>query len=318
MVSSLLIIGGSGFFGKSILDAYHRGNLEKWDIQKIIVMSRNAEKLITSNPELIDKKVTLVNSDISTCENIPDADYILHLAASSNALDYSINPEKEKLNIIYGTSNFCRLIKKRNNKNLKILYVSSGAVYGREKIGLKPIKENDEFLQTCKIDENKKYYTEAKRNSEIEILELSNLGFNVSIARCFAFIGKYLPRDRHFAVGNFIQQGMNGGPIIVKAEGLVYRSYMHTDDLVFWLMEIMTKSTQKNSIYNVGSDETIEIGELAKKVSNIFNVELVYLNMRTKNFDFYVPSIEKAKKELNLFLSINLNDAIINQCKRNE
>ena len=50
-MSTLLIIGGTGFFGKSILDAYSRGLLSTWSIEKIIVISRNANKLTSTNPE---------------------------------------------------------------------------------------------------------------------------------------------------------------------------------------------------------------------------------------------------------------------------
>jgi len=38
-MSTLLIIGGTGFFGKSILDSFKRGGLEKWGIERVIAMS---------------------------------------------------------------------------------------------------------------------------------------------------------------------------------------------------------------------------------------------------------------------------------------
>jgi len=36
---TLLVIGGTGFFGKSILDSFKRGALEKWGIDRVIAMS---------------------------------------------------------------------------------------------------------------------------------------------------------------------------------------------------------------------------------------------------------------------------------------
>jgi len=36
---SFLVIGGTGFFSKSILDSFKRGGLEKWGIDRVIAMS---------------------------------------------------------------------------------------------------------------------------------------------------------------------------------------------------------------------------------------------------------------------------------------
>ncbi len=54
---TLLVIGGTGFFGKSTLDSFKRGGLEKWGIERIIAMSRNSESLRNEAPQLISFKV---------------------------------------------------------------------------------------------------------------------------------------------------------------------------------------------------------------------------------------------------------------------
>ena len=64
-MATLLIIGGSGFFGKSFLDGYKRGILEKWDITQIKILARRASDLENTNPELMDKTIKLINLDIS-------------------------------------------------------------------------------------------------------------------------------------------------------------------------------------------------------------------------------------------------------------
>jgi len=44
VLKSLLIIGGTGFFGKSILDSFKRGLLSEFNISKIIILARNIDK----------------------------------------------------------------------------------------------------------------------------------------------------------------------------------------------------------------------------------------------------------------------------------
>jgi len=52
-MSSLLVIGGTGFFGKSILDIFQRGNLDKYGINKIIITARRVDEFKLKYPELM-------------------------------------------------------------------------------------------------------------------------------------------------------------------------------------------------------------------------------------------------------------------------
>lgn len=310
-MASLLIIGGTGFFGKSILDSYKRKLLEPWKIDKIIIMSRYPQQFSKNFPELISEEIKFFAGDISSVNYLPKADFIIHAAASTDNSKYIIQNDDEKNNIIMGTLNYCRLAKKFHKKS-KIVYCSSGAVYGYQPKNLQFLKEDDLFGDISKLDNVKKSYAYAKRNSEIAIKELGEKDINVSIARCFSFVGKYLPRDQHFAIGNFIADGNNGNDIEVKTDRLVFRSYMSADDLVEWLLTIADNSKKTCPIYNVASDKEIEIRELANVVSQIFNVNTKTVEINKNAIeDRYIPSIEKAKKELSLRINYGLKESIL-------
>lgn len=308
-MNSLLVIGGSGFFGKSILDAYKRGLLEKFSIDRIYIFARNAKALKLTNPELINESVVLVNGDITSCSKVPFAEFVIHAAASTDASRYISAPESEKKNILAGTLNFCKLAKLFLKKS-KILYVSSGAVYGASSSEMLLFSEEDDFICAEKIPEAKRHYAVAKRDSENEIVLLGNSGLSVTVARCFAFIGKYLPRDQHFAIGNFIQDGINQRSIVVNAKNRVYRSYMHADDLVYWLLAILSKASPECPIYNVGSSEAVEIRDLGVMISKHYSVDVSMQPLNDSPTDYYIPSIEKAKRELGLSCSHGLLEAI--------
>jgi len=311
----LLIIGGTGFFGKSILDAFGRGLLKQWNIDKVIAISRNASKLINTNPGLINDNVELLDIDITSTDTLPFADYVIHAAASTDASRYINQSDIEKQNIIQGTLNYCRLAPKFH-KDSRIVFCSSGAVYGYQPKDIQHLTEDMAFGNIEKLDKVKKSYAYAKRDSECAIQELGREGLSVSIARCFAFVGKYLPKDQHFAIGNFIADGLAGRDINVKADRKVYRSYMYADDLVKWLMTLAENANPQCPVYNVASDKEVEIKELANIVANIFNVNIKSSENGTAHVDRYIPSVKKADNELGLRNDYELKESILMSINR--
>jgi dTDP-glucose 4,6-dehydratase len=141
-------------------------------------------------------------------------------------------------------------------------------------------------------------------------------GFDVVIARCFAFVGRDLPLDVHFAIGNFIGNALQGKDIVIKGDGSPIRTYMDQRDLAVWLMQLLV-SGKNNNAYNVGSDQAITIANLAKLVKEVVapkvNILIEKQESSSSNRNLYVPSIEKAKQELGLVrchpLALAIHDA---------
>lgn len=291
----MLVIGGTGFFGKSILDSFQRGLLQKFKISEIIIIARNTQKLTDNFPELLNGNVHLINGDIADLAEIPYADIVIHAASSTNIQDYIQDGENQKRNIEKSTSNYCKLAIKFH-KCSKIVYCSSGAVYGQQPSDIEKINEEFAFESVDSLIKEKRDYAIGKRSAEEEIMLLGNNGLSVSIARCFAFYGKYLPRDQHFAYGDFIGKAERGEEIVVKAEIPVYRSYMSADDLVESLIIIALNSNQLCPIYNVGSDKAILIHDLARKIAKEYGVGYKLSNIRENvKIDRYVPNTDKLK-----------------------
>jgi len=308
-MAHLLILGGSGFFGKSILDAYRRGILDDFYISKITILARNASYLRKSFPELLDERICLIDADLSLCDSLPPADIVIHAAATTDAARYIIAPDEEQRNMLFNINHFYSLALKYC-RNSKILFVSSGAVYGNYSHKVEYISEDYAFNVEKALEPSKHIYTLAKRKSELIIQGLGALDLSISIARCFAFVGKYLPRDQHFAIGNFIQDGLNQKPISVKASHVVYRSYMHGDDLARWLIAIAISADSTAKVFNVGSDESISVQDLGQRVASYFGVQLNLAPITSENIHRYIPSIEKAKCELGLTLEKNLDQSL--------
>ena len=193
----------------------------------------------------------------------------------------------------------------------KFLLTSSGAVYGQQPPQLPHIAED--YSGAPDPMEPRTAYGQGKRAAEKLCAIYCRLyGFEVKIARGFAFVGPHLPLDAHFAIGNFIGDALRGGSIKVQGDGTPYRSYLYAADLAIWLWTILFRG-QSCRPYNVGSDESIDIAALAHLVAELVGgqgVRIAQTSTAGQSVERYVPDVARAKGELNLKVAIALRDAI--------
>ena len=296
---SLTIIGGTGFFGKSFIENFKLGKLQKYKIKKIYVISRGKLKI---NQHKF-KNIEYIIADVKNLKLLPVSDYYIFAATSSNKENYEKNIRKEIDNITLGIENFLKTVISQKLFYSKFLFYSSGAVYGKN-CSKKKIKENHKILDKNlkKLNKEKKLYALSKIKAEKLIMKVSKkFKLNFSIARCFAFYGNNLPIEGHFFLSKIINSIKNKAIINLNSSNLdnIYRSFMHTDDLIEWSMKIIEKSNPSTPIYNIGSDKYFSLMQflnfLKKKRYELkFQIEN-QKNDKTKT-DFYIPDISKAKK----------------------
>ena len=294
-MKKLLILGGSGFIGSSIVDYGISKKLIKNKINKIYILSRSAKFSQNKKKHI---SITYINKNMLDVNKLPQVDYIIYCLKNSN--------------IKTSHSYFNQFLKVLKNfkKKPKILFTSSGAVYGKntnKKKDIESKKINNNLINNFIGYKNK--YAKEKVFLEEKFKELARKNYKVSIARCYTFIGKNII-NYNYAISDLINAANNKTKIILNTHIDVFRSYMHSDDLSNWLITILKNSNTKCPIYNVGSDEVINLKILTKKIGIMTNKKISVKIKKNKKFDYYVPSITKAYKKLNLKILINLNDAL--------
>jgi len=191
--------------------------------------------------------------------------------------------------------------------------LSSGAVYGVQPTDLARVSER--FTGAPPLGDARWAYGEAKRAAEVLVAVEADWGdLSVRVARCFAFVGPHLPLDIHFAIGNFIRDAMAGTPIRIKGDGTATRSYLYMADLAAWLWTIALGPTAAGA-YNVGSERELSILETARAVAAAIapGTEIIVEGNPVPGVPphRYVPSTERALRELGLEQHVSLNDAIV-------
>ncbi|MDR1916621.1 MAG: NAD(P)-dependent oxidoreductase [Synergistaceae bacterium] len=305
------ITGATGFVGVWLLKTLLRlSEARNWRIS-ITILSRRPEVFARKHPEFF-KQVNVIKGDVLDFE-FPAGEfkYIIHAAADTSAQVNKDAPVYLFDSIVSGTKRVMEFAARCGCR--KLLYVSSGAVYGPQPTHIPRVDESYMGGPDPTQPTGNDLYGNAKRTAElITTLYAKQYGFEAKIARLFSFVGPYLPIDSHFAVGNFISNYIKGQPIIIKGDGAPFRSYMYAADMILWILKILFDAPASRP-YNVGSDFAVTIAELAGIIAKLVQPEppvTIMQQQRSEKSDIYVPSLQRAREELGLDLYFDLEEAI--------
>ena len=305
----LFVTGGTGFVGKWLLESFVHANVRLDLGARAVVLSRDPQRFAESHPRLFGGRgLEWWRGDVRHFPSAPGTfTHAIHAATDVLA---DAKPLETFDVIVKGTQRVLEFCRERSIANM--LLVSSGAVYGRQPPELERVEET--FVGAPPTTAPDSAYGQGKRAAEwLAIAHGAASGPSVRIARCFAFVGPHLPLDRHFAVGNFIADWRAGRPIEVNGDGSPIRSYLYAADLARWLWTILARGSP-GAAYNVGSEEGIAVGTLARRIATMENgvlpVRLAKAAVAHALPERYVPSTRKARMELGLEPTISLEDAL--------
>lgn len=317
---AIFVTGGTGFFGRWLLESFAHINDSLGIDARMVVLSRNPEAFAAKAPNLAGHPaISFVKGDVRTFTasearsqlgaKMPDRfGVVIHAATESSGTTNADNPSLTAETIEQGTRATLEFAVGTGAK--RFLFTSSGAVYGRQPAEMTHIPES-----YIGVASDRSSYGAAKYKAELLCASYQmQHGLEPLIARCFAFVGPFLPLDAHFAIGNFILDAVRGGPIQVNGDGTPYRSYLYAADLAIWLWTILLRGTAGRA-YNVGSEDAHTIADLAQIVAGVCDDKGAIVRVKekadpSKSGQRYVPSCRRAADELGLAQRITLADGI--------
>ena len=313
----LFVTGGTGFFGCWLLETLLRADDALRLGVSIVVLSRDPQRFVVRAPHLAGHPaVTLLGGDMGSFR-FPSSsfDAVIHAATETGdptvpAADRLADPLQKFDSDLAGVRRALELARQRGAR--RFLFTSSGAVYGRQPPDLSHVPED--YRGAPDPLDVATAYGSAKRAGEFLCAGYrERYGLETVVARCFAFVGPYLPLDGGYAIGDFIADALAGGPVRVTGDGTPYRSYLYAADLAVWLWTLLCRGTAGRA-YNVGSDEALTIRELAQTVARVVApTAKIVVESRPRegvSAQRYVPSVARAQAELGLRRRVTLHDAI--------
>jgi UDP-glucose 4-epimerase len=295
----ILITGGNGFIGKSIVESLN--NKEN----QITILDSQINQDLPSNIKQI--KGDFRDTELLK-EHLFDVDLVIHLAALLG-VDLCEDLARETLDANGREAcDFFDLCKKMKVK--KIIYTSSSEIYGN----IENAKEDSQVSP-------KSDYAIAKLYSERYLRSIASPSFKAYVLRLFSIYGKNQRDD--FVISRFMKLAKSNQKLNILGDQI--RAFCHISDLVNAINLCIDYYPKIESfcLLNIGNDsEPISILELAKKILKLnkiidweSRINFIPLEQTTRgeNREIFMrfPSIQKAKKLFNYTPKTSLDKGLL-------
>lgn len=308
----IFITGATGFVGCWLLESVLWANDAFALDAEIVALTRRPEDFSRRLPHLATHpRVCLHRGDVRTFA-FPSGSFSHVIHAAANVVSRTTPGESQDVfdTVVEGTRRTLAFFQQCGAARL--LFLSSGAVYGPQPASIRALSED--YAGRPDATHPGAAYAEAKRAAEqLCVLGAREHRFEAKIARGFTFVGPYLGLDTPYAIASFVRDRLAGRPICVNSAGTARRTYLYAADLAIWLWTILFKAPSARP-YNVGSAQDVSVAEAAHVVATavepVLSVVIEGKPQRSGGAERYVPSVERAHRELGVSCRIDLAEAI--------
>ena len=295
-VNTVLVTGGSGFIGSSLVDSLIEQNIRVICIDNFDDFYPKSIKLSNMQMSLKSPLYTFIEGDIRNKELLEKIfqehtiDLVVHLAAKAGVRPSIQNPDVYFDVNVNGTLCLVNVMNKYKVK--KLVFSSSSSVYGNNvKI---PYSETDN------VDFPISPYAASKKSCELLIYTFHHLNkLDVINLRFFTVYG---PRQRpDLAIHKFFKNIYNGKPIDVYGDGSTSRDYTYIDDIVQGMLHAINYLAQQEDVYetvNLGNNKPVKLTELIDVIEQVTSRKFIinHLPMQEGDVNHTYADITKAQK----------------------
>jgi UDP-glucose 4-epimerase len=266
----VLITGGLGFIGSNLARSLISQNAIVTLVDSLIPQYGGNQFNIDDFKEKVKVNICDVRDPFAMGYLVKNQDYLFNLAGQTSHLDSMSDPQTDldinasaQLSILEA----CRKV----NPNVKIIFASTRQLYGKP--SYLPV---DEKHPICPVDVNG---INKLAGEWYHILYNNVYGIKACALRLTNTYGPGMRvKDaRQTFLGIWIKNLIEGRPIQVFGDGLQLRDFNYVDDVVEAMMLAAVSEKANGEIFNLGSQEVINLKDLATilinlRLSNTYNI----------------------------------------------
>jgi len=262
----VLITGGAGFIGSHLADELMLRRSKVTVLDNLSNGSiKNIEKWL-ENPNFTFMRRDLLDAH-SLEMALEGSEIVFHLAANAEVRTGTTQPKIHYKQNIQTTFNLLEAMRKAGDIEV-VVFTSSSTVYGEPT--RMPTPENYAPLRPISV------YGSSKLSCEALITGYANTyGFKAIIYRLANVIG---PRSTHGVVYDFVQKlERDCTQLEVLGDGTQKKSYLFIDDCITAIDAGLKNTEDRVEIFNIGSDDQIDVKTIANAVIEEMGLENVTL-----------------------------------------
>lgn len=262
-----LVTGGAGFIGSHLAQAL----IDRGD--QVVVVDNLTGGWVGNVPLQARLSVMdLVSGDVDGLVGEVQPTHIWHLAAyAAEGLSHWVREFNYQNNVVASAKLVTAAVKHGVDH---FYFTSSMAVYGSQKPpfseGMRPAPEDP--------------YGIAKYAVEQDLAVASRMhGLNYTIFRPHNVYGpgQNIGDPYRNVVGIFMRQAVLGQPLTVFGDGEQTRAFSYITDITTPMVRSLTVPGS-GLVYNIGGEQVVTIGELARRVATIFNARVEHVAPRVE------------------------------------
>lgn len=273
---SILVTGASGMIGTFLIDVLMKRNELYNDEITVCALSRNKRKLESKFARYGGSRFFQITAqDISTgfCAESQDFHYIIHGASNTHPKEYSEDPVGTITTNVFGL--YYLLEYARNNRNCRVVLLSSVEVYGENRGDTGYFGE--EYCGYINCNTLRAGYPESKRVSEAllqaYITQYQVDGLQVRLSRTY---GPTVEKDDSKAISQFIDKAVRREDIVLKSDGSQLYSYCYVADAAGAILRCMADG-KCGEAYNVAdSASDISLRDMAGYLAELADRKVVF------------------------------------------
>lgn len=264
---NIFITGGSGFIGSNIA----RVMLEQGHTVKVIdnLCTGNIENIqsFLNNPNFEFIQDTITNRLVME-KLVSWSDHVYHMAAPVGVKYIMDNPVKSVLDNVRGIDIVLELV---NTYKKRVLVASTSETYGKsldflDPTGVRKLNEEDYRIEGSTKNHRWAYANTKSMDEFLSFAYYKEYGTEVVIARFFNTVGPQQLSNFGMVIPNFVSKAIRNEDVVIFGSGEQKRSFMHVNDAVSAVTELMLTGKGVGEEFNVGNPFEVTMNDLAKRV----------------------------------------------------